>query len=74
MMHPPRQFDPDMPEWLQGAQEYVDNGGLGELIGFTHIYAANKESHITCQTDVMMYVLLLASEALAARALGVKIT
>lgn len=52
---------------LKGAQEYLETGGLGEVIGLTSAAAEMRQPKVQMDTDMAMALALLADEALKAR-------
>jgi hypothetical protein len=58
----------NLPSEIADAMDYLLTGGLGEVIGFTEMFASRKEPKVQCDTDMMRAVLILASEAADARA------
>lgn len=58
----------NLPADVADAMDYLLTGGLGEVIGFTEMFASRKEPKVQCDTDMMQAILILASEAAEARA------
>lgn len=52
---------------LKEATEYLETGGLGEVIGFTHCVKEMHQEKVQMDTDMAMALCLLADEALKAR-------
>lgn len=57
----------NLPPDVADAMEYLSTGGLGEVIGFTELFASRGEPRVSCDTDMMLALLYLAAEALNAR-------
>lgn len=52
---------------VEEATEYLEGGGLGEVIGLTDIAAGMGQSKVQMNTDMAMALCMLAIEALEAR-------
>lgn len=49
------------------AMEYLETGGLGEVIGLTQLAVDNGEDKVQMDADMAMALCLLASEAIKRR-------
>jgi hypothetical protein len=58
----------NLPADIAFAMDYLLTGGLGEVIGFTEMAAGMNQPKVQCDTDMMRALLLLAWEAIDARA------
>lgn len=52
---------------VKEATEYLQTGGLGEVIGFTDVARQMEQPKVQMDTDMAMALCLLADEALKAR-------
>lgn len=50
------------------ATKYLANGGLGEVIGLTHIAMQSQQPKVQMDTDMAMALCILADETLQRRA------
>ena len=56
-----------MDKRIQECIEYLQDGGMGEVIGLTSTAFGNGDKKVQCDTDLQMAILILADEALTAR-------
>lgn len=52
---------------IKAAKDYLETGGLGEVIGFTQIAIDHDQPKVQMDTDMAMALCLLASEAIKRR-------
>lgn len=53
---------------VKGASEYLETGGLGEVIGMTSVAMQFAQPKVQLDTDMALALCLLADEALKTRA------
>lgn len=52
---------------IDGAKQYLETGGLGEVIGFTSLALEANQPKVQMDADMAMALCLLADEALKRR-------